>query len=394
MITEYKCPVCHSNEVIVFFETSLIPANIAILWSDRDSAINCSKGDLKLGFCKICSMIWNMVFDTTKLEYSEDYDNSLHFSKVYDEYARSVAMHLIDQYEIYDKKIVEIGCGKGDFLIMLCEMGKNTGFGFDTSYVPRKIDGEVAKRLTFIKDFYSEEYSNYYGDLVCSRYVLEHIENPVEFLKTVRQNIGNRQDSIVYFEVPNVYLILEKMSVWDIIYEHCLYFSPGSLAFIFEMCGFRVNNVKESYGNQFVSIEAVPIGNEENDTLYNRKGDQEKIVGMVETFNLNYLKKMEIWRRKIQIIENEQKRTILWGAGAKSVSFLNMFKIEKSLQYVVDINPNKHGKYIAGTGQRIVPPDFIREFKPDSVLIMNPMYEAEIRSEIKEMIGDVEVLIV
>ncbi len=394
MITEHKCPVCDSNEVIVFFEILQIPANIAILWSDRDSAVNCSKGDLKLAFCKTCSMVWNVVFDTSLLEYSEDYDNSLHFSKVYEEYARSVATQLINRYQIYDKNIVEIGCGKGDFLIMLCEIGKNTGFGFDSSYVPREINNEVAKRLTFVKDFYSEKYSNYQGDLVCSRYVLEHIENPVEFLKTIRRSIGDKQDAIVYFEVPNVYLILEKMSVWDIIYEHCLYFSPGSLAYIFEMCGFKVNNVKETYGNQFVCIEAAPICDGKNEFLYNRDVDQEKIIKMVEAFKLNSQKKMEIWHSQIQTIEKEKKRTILWGAGAKSVSFLNIFKNEKAIQYVVDINPNKHGKYIAGTGQKIVPPEFIREFKPDSVLIMNPIYKEEIRLEIKKMIGDVELLVV
>jgi hypothetical protein len=45
---------------------------------------------------------------------------------------------------------------------------------------------------------------------------------------------------------------------------------------------------------------------------------------------------------------------------------------------VVDINPRKHGKYVVGTGQQIVPPEFIREYLPDEIICMNPNYREEI----------------
>jgi len=394
VITENTCPVCESNEVSDVFEATNMPANIAILWSTKEEALNCSKGDIRLGFCQTCNLIWNRVFDPTKFEYSEAYDNSLHFSQVYEEYARSQATHLVNTYNLFEKNIVEVGCGKGDFLIMLCEIGKNTGFGFDTSYVPREIDSEVADRITFIKDFYSEKYANYQGDLICSRYVLEHIDTPMTFLEAVRQSTGKRENVTVYFEVPDVYLILEKMSVWDIIYEHCLYFSPGSLAYIFEKNGFRVNDVTETYGDQFVCIEASPVVDGKNNQLYDRSGDQAKISPMVEAFNKTYKRRLNTWSRQITLIRERKERPIIWGAGAKTVSFLNMLGIDKSIEYVVDINPNKHGKYIAGTGHKIISPEEIREYNPDCVLIMNPMYEEEIRREIDRLVGKVEISVV
>lgn len=387
-----ECPVCRSSEVSVFFEILDMPVHIGLLWPGRDAARTCPKGDIKLSFCKTCGLIWNQVFDQSRLEYSTNYDNSLHYSPVYQEYARTMARHLIERYQLYGKTIIEIGCGKGDFLIMLCEMGNNIGVGFDASYETREIDNEVAEKITFIQDIYSEKYAGYHGDLVCSRYVLEHIEKPVEFLNTVRRSIGDRPDAVVYFEVPNVCLILERLSIWDIIYEHCLYFSPGSLAYLFESCGFRVNDVSERYGNQFVGIETSAVSGG-NILPYDRQDDLNKIICKVEDFIPNYQKRLEAWQTHLQRIENGDQRALIWGAGAKGVSFLNMLKIEKSIRYIVDINPNKHDKYIAGTGQKIVPPEFVRDYHPDIIIVMNPIYKEEIQKKIIDMGINTELLI-
>ena len=52
----------------------------------------------------------------------------------------------------------------------------------------------------------------------------------------------------------------------------------------------------------------------------------------------------------------------------------------------MDINPRKQGMCLAGTGQQIVPPEFLREVRPDVIVVMNPIYEDEIR-EIAQRLG-------
>ena len=49
---------------------------------------------------------------------------------------------------------------------------------------------------------------------------------------------------------------------------------------------------------------------------------------------------------------------------------------------MVDINPHKHGKYLAGSGHQIVGPDALVEIKPDVVVVMNPIYVEEIRADL------------
>jgi C-methyltransferase C-terminal domain len=70
----------------------------------------------------------------------------------------------------------------------------------------------------------------------------------------------------------------------------------------------------------------------------------------------------------------------VWGGGAKATTFLNLLK-PASISYVVDVNPLKHGKYVVGTGQQIVPPEFLREYPADDIICMNSNYSAEIAKQ-------------
>jgi hypothetical protein len=67
------------------------------------------------------------------------------------------------------------------------------------------------------------------------------------------------------------------------------------------------------------------------------------------------------------------------------VAFLTTLRIQDEIEYAVDINPYKHGTYMAGTGQQIVAPEFLREYRPDVVIVMNPIYCNEIRRDLNRM---------
>jgi SAM-dependent methyltransferase len=370
----------------MFFEVLDQPVHIGVQWSDQDAARRCPKGDIKLAFCHGCGFIWNLAFDPGCLEYTQAYDNSLHFSPFFQEYACLLATRLIERYNLYNKDVIEIGCGKGDFLVLLCEIGNNRGVGFDPSYEGERTDSEVAERITFIRDFYSERYAGHHGDLICCQYVFEHIHDPTGFLNMVRRTIGDRSDSVLYFEVPNVLLILRDLSIWDIIYEHCSYFSAGSLARVFTSCGFDICDLAETYEGQFLGIEARP-GKGSTDLKPDRWDNLKEVADAVAAFAGNYRRRIGTWQSSLKQMEQAGQRAVAWGAGAKGIGFLNMLKIHDQIEYIVDINPHKHGKYIAGTGQQIVRPEFLRDYQPDVVIVMNPVYKEEIQQTVVEELG-------
>ena len=79
------------------------------------------------------------------------------------------------------------------------------------------------------------------------------------------------------------------------------------------------------------------------------------------------------------------RRAVIWGAGSKGVAFLTTLGLREEIPYTVDINPHKQGTFMAGTGQEIKAPAFLQEYKPDVVIVMNPIYRNEIQQELKRM---------
>ncbi len=378
-LQSYHCPVCRGSDIRIILEVQEVPAHCNLLWPEKSMALEAPRGEIRLGYCSTCSHIYNYAFDAHQMEYTQAYENSLHFSPRFQDYATSLAGKLIERYDLHNKTIIEIGAGKGDFLIMLSEMGGNRGLGFDPSYEP-DLNHHRSDRVTFIQDFYSESYADLDADLICCRHVLEHIDEPSTFIANIRRAIGERGETVVFFEVPNVSYTLIDLGIWDIIYEHCSYFNSQSLAWLFTAAGFNVRDVRETFSGQFLTIDALPANNLEL--------QGEKSRGISEDaaqFALNYQQKVGAWRQEISKTVQHGQRAVVWGAGSKGVSFLNTVNGERAFEYVVDLNPRKQGMFIAGTGQKIVLPAFLKEYQPDLVVIMNPNYENEIRQMLAEM---------
>ena len=71
---------------------------------------------------------------------------------------------------------------------------------------------------------------------------------------------------------------------------------------------------------------------------------------------------------------------------SKGVAFLTTLgQSLDDIAYAVDINPIKTGTFMAGTGQEIVAPAFLKAYQPDVVIIMNPVYRDEISRDLQVM---------
>jgi hypothetical protein len=171
--------------------------------------------------------------------------------------------------------------------------------------------------------------------------------------------------------------------MWDIIYPHCFYYSATSLLTLFSLSGLRLTRLEEAFGGQYLCVEA---------TLSSHQAGADTEIGIgvpplkdaILNFQRNYQERVEEIRKTLKPLR-ASKRAIVWGAGAKAVMFLNKFGDEQVCDYVVDINPHKQGKFIPGTGQEVVPPEFLKEYRPKVVIIMNPNYREEIGLQVERL---------
>ena len=377
---DHVCPNCEMNKMSVFHKVKDVPVHSVLNMATREKALNYPKGDILLGFCCNCGFVSNVAFDAKMLEYSTDCEESQGFSPTFNEFSRRLAKYLIEKYDLHYKEILEIGCGKGEFLTLLCDLGENRGVGFDPAYVKARDTSKARERITFIQDFYSEKYAGYHANFICCK----HIHPAAEFVSMVRRAIGDRLDTIVFFQIPDVTRILRDCAFEDIYYEHCSYFSPGSLARLFRKCRFDVMHMATEYDDQYLIIEAIPADTPALPPLP-QEDDIEKLKGYVKSFQAKYQSKLLYWQRLLQEIRAKDQRLVLWGSGSKAVSFLTTFQVRDGVDYVVDINPYRQGTYMAGTGQEIVAPEFLMEYQPDIVILMNPVYREEIQQDLNRM---------
>jgi SAM-dependent methyltransferase len=391
MLGNYICPTCGASNTLPFYKVKKIPVNSCLLLSSRQEALNFPRGDINLGFCKKCGFISNTAFEPAKVNYSSVYEDQQCFSATFNAFAHKLATELIDKHNLHNKHILEIGCGKGDFLTLLCELGNNSGVGIDPAFVHNRNQNTVSERLSFIRDYYSERYANLQGDFVCCRHTLEHIHNTFEFVSTVRSAIGNRLDTTVFFEVPDVVRVLRELAFWDIYYEHCSYFSLGSLARLFRLCKFEVTNLSKAFDGQYLLIEAKPA-NRVSDKAHSLEEDVQDTAKYVAFFAKQCKKKIEQWKKRLQKIHEEKRRAVIWGSGSKCVAFMTTLGITDEIEYVIDINPYRHGKFVPGAGKEIMPPDFLKKHPPDITIVMNPAYCNEIKQKLNEMAISTEVL--
>ena len=161
------------------------------------------------------------------------------------------------------------------------------------------------------------------------------------------------------FELPDVLRVLREGAFWDIYYEHCSYFTPGSLARLFRPTGFEVLDLELDYDDQYILVEALP-GGEAREPSLPIEEPPEAVAGAVAEFTRNLATVEARWRTELGSVRSRGGTTAVWGSGSKGVSFLTTLGLGEEVSAVVDINPYKQGKYMAGTGHEIVAPDALR----------------------------------
>ena len=390
-MSEYTCPNCDASGMEVFYQAKRIPVHSCMMLAHAEDAIHYPTRDLDLAFCHTCGFISNVLFDASVQNYTSGYEEQQSFSARFRAFQTDLIARLIERYDLRGKDVVEIGCGKGDFLLELCEAGNSRGVGIDPACDPGRIHGRGDGRVRFIAEYYSKRHAQLPCDLLCCRHTLEHIHITSDFIRRVRDVVGGRENRIVFFEVPAVERVLREAAFWDIYYEHCSYFSLGSLARVFRANRFEVAELGTEYDGQYLVIAARPA-EEQTEAAFPLEDDVLRTAKAVATFRSRVRETVDGWRSRLRATCEDGKRIAIWGSGSKCVSFLSALGIAEQVCAIVDINPYRHGKYLAGSGKRVVPPDALKGLRPGAVVIMNPIYREEIQRDLDTMDVKAEIL--
>jgi SAM-dependent methyltransferase len=374
MTQSTHCPVCASEVLTTVVEIHGVPALCNAFAETSEEARAMPRGDIELVSCGRCSMLHNSRFDPTLAPYDSAYENSLHFSPRFQAYAEHLARGLGERFGRPGGTVVEIGSGAGDFLAMVAP-AFGRGVGLDPSLVAARELEVAGASLAFLPGTLADAPADLVGDLVVCRHVLEHVPEPVALLRDARVGLGHDRTNL-YVEVPDAEYMLRAPAVWDLIYEHVGYFTDAALRAALAAAGWRTVRSGTSFGGQYRWAEAT-LADEPDGELVARAGHPGRGTTRADAcrFGRVYRQTVERWSRFLETEQAAGRLVAVWGAGSKGVAFANA--MGSPLAAMVDINPRKHGRFVPGTGCRIVAPEDVA-VAIDTVLVMNPLYLREV----------------
>jgi SAM-dependent methyltransferase len=332
------------------FRTEGLPVLQNRVFATAAEALASPTGDVVLVQAMDTGLIFNSAFDPDRLEYDGNYQNEQACSGVFKNHLDAVTA-VIHRHFHGRTTLIEIGCGKGYFLDHLQAQGYDIT-GIDPAYEgnnPSIIKARFERGLGLS------------ADAVILRHVLEHVPDPLSFLSSVvHANLGKGQ---IYIEVPCFDWICRRRAWFDIFYEHVNYFR---LTDFHRMFGTIVES-GQVFGGQYLYVVA------ELSSLRSPHFDQ--------TCALDFPGDFLDGIHRLSSIAGNCERNAIWGAASKGVVFaVYMQRAGVALNLVIDINPAKQNKYLAGSGLRVLPPiKAMRLLRPgDNIFVMNSNYLDEI----------------
>ncbi|GHA18704.1 NDP-hexose methyltransferase [Arenicella chitinivorans] len=329
-------------------------------------------------------MAWNGDFDATLVHYDGDYEETQAYSPKFQTFHRQFAVTLVESYQLRGKTVLEIGCGKGEFLTALLDAGITEAIGFDPSFNPKRARSDA--RLTVYQQLYPPNPSAKLTlpaiDFYLCKMTLEHVFEPREFLSQLRSSIGDH-DCLMAIQVPALERILTTTAYWDVYYEHCNYFSADAVARLFSMCGFEVIQSETIFDDQYLNVVARPVTKSTRTTAPNPLP--------FTAFKQNLELELAAWRERL-LPAATQNALLVWGAASKAVGLLSALPELKVGTTLVDINPHKHGTYLPATDLLIHDPQQLQNRQFAIILVANPIYLDEVATMLKTLRIDGDVI--
>ncbi|MEG2501072.1 MAG: class I SAM-dependent methyltransferase [Oscillospiraceae bacterium] len=360
-----KCIVCGAP---LFDEPLFCCDNMPSSAQNIPDAIDVQKDKgIKLNLCQ-CSGCGLVQFDCEPVSYYKDVIRAGGFSTTMVELRRAQYKHFIDKCNLKGKKIIEVGCGQGEFLNVLTEFDVKS-YGIENSEkLVQLAKGKGLNVVNAFADFADTALPNQPFDAFLSFNFLEHQPYPNEMLRCIYNNLTEAAYGLV--TVPSLEYILDNEGYYELIRDHIAYYTKESLQFVLEKNGFSV-------------LESTVVNRDTLAVIVQKKPRLH-----VETLCENYRVLSDELCKFANDIKASGKKLAVWGASHQGFTLLATTGVSKDVSYIIDSAPFKQGKFAPASHLPIVPPSYFFENPVDTVLIVAPGYTAEITDIIREKFGN------
>ncbi len=321
--------------------------------------------DLDVFQCEACGLVQ---ICNEPVPYYKEVVRAIAFSEEMRAYRRDQFAVWVKKYALRGKKVLEVGCGCGEYLSLLNAAGVD---GYGIEYAPQSVADCIAHSLHVTRDYIDKADSTLASapfDAFAVFNFMEHWPDPNASLRGIAHNLT--EGGIGLVEVPNFDMILKKDLFTEFISDHLFYFTRESLETTLRLNGFEVVEVNAIWHDYILSaVVRKRVPSDVKTFAARRVAITNEITDYIQCFGVN--------------------RVAIWGAGHQALAAIALLGLAGKVRYVVDSAPFKQNKFTPASHIPIVAPDRLVNDPVDAVIVMAASYSDEVARVIRHQYSGV-----
>ncbi|MGK9264533.1 class I SAM-dependent methyltransferase [Sinorhizobium meliloti] len=375
-VTEYACRSCGGTRLETFLDLGATPLADRLL-AEEDIGKPELIFPLRVAFCRDCSLAQITETVSPSILFADDYPYYSSFSPSLLEHSRENALDLIARRNLGPESLViELASNDGYLLKNYVEAGVKV-LGIDPADGPAAAAERIGvqTRCTFFTRDLAETLraEGAVADVIHANNVLAHVADTNGFVAGIARLL--KEDGVAVIEVPYVVPLIEHCEFDTIYHEHLCYFSVTALDRLFRRHGLYLNEIKPLSihgGSLRLYVEVRErVGAAVKDRLAHETALR---IDTIDYFR-NFSAKVDVLKRELlallRRLKSQGSSIAAYGAAAKGATLINTIGIGRDLiDFVVDRNIHKQGKYMPGQRLPIRSTETLVETQPDYVLLL------------------------
>jgi 2-polyprenyl-3-methyl-5-hydroxy-6-metoxy-1,4-benzoquinol methylase len=310
--------------------------------------------DLRLHACEYCGLVQ---IAAPPVPYYREVIRAVAYSSEMEAFRRDQFANWIARYDLRDKRLLEVGCGRGEYLRLLQAAGVQAhGVEYAKAAVAACRQAGLSVSRAYIGKS-SGRLRQPRFDAFASFNFIEHWPDPVASLRGIRNNLENHAIGLV--EAPNFDMMLGRGLYSEFIGDHLSYFTAETLAYTLQTAGFEILDCQSVWRDYILSVTVRKRATVDLSPIHARR-DQIKraLTAFLDRF--------------------PPQSVAVWGAGHQALAVIALSGIAGRLRYVVDSAPFKQGKYTPATHLPVVPPATLASDPVKAIIVMAASYSDEV----------------
>jgi len=364
-----NCRVCNGN----LFATPLLKLEnmpkAAQFLPTKDELATEKGVDLNVMQCSGCGLVQ---LDCEPVPYYKEVIRASGVSQEMREFRLKQFTDFAERFGLKGKTILEIGCGKGEYLELMRDMGMDA-CGLEESeesFIICHKDKLLNVKWRYLDNDITLKKDSFDAFAILS--FLEHMPDPCSMFQYLLPSL--KEDAVGLVEVPNFDMMLRERQFSEFIPDHLMYFTKDTLTTTLNINGFDVIECNEIWHGYILSAVV-----------------QKRAALDLSDFNTKRRQMSDSINKFIS--KHPVKSVAVWGAGHQSLAMISLSGIGNRIKYVIDSAPFKQGKYTPATHVEIISPSAIASDKPSAIIVMCAGYSDEVAKTIKQQHPDMPIAI-